>query len=155
MVVDSAFAEPVALPAESCRAACAAPWPVLSSRRETDRLIAHLRSAILCHDDQREHAVVLYSDAGRRYLGEAALEVGNTASLALCPRTILSRGFALGASGMILAHNHPSGDCRPSAADELATRRLVWLGQMVGLVLLDHLIVTSTKVFSMRARGWL
>lgn len=119
------------------------------------RMIAHLRSAILSQPDQRERAVVLYTDAARRYLGEAVLTPGTVSGVALCPRTILASGFTLGACGMILAHNHPSGECRPSAADEVATRRLCWLGQMVGLALHDHLIVTTSQVYSMRAGGLL
>jgi DNA repair protein RadC len=117
------------------------------------RLLAHLRSVVLHHADHRERAVVLYTDDARRYLGEAVLPTGSATTLALCPRVILARGFALGASGMILAHNHPSGECRPSAADVQATRRLIWLGQMVELVLLDHLIVTRAEAYSMRLAG--
>lgn len=119
------------------------------------RMIAHLRAAILTEPDQRERAVVLYTDRARRYLGEVRLEPGTSDGLALCARTILAHGFALGACGMILAHNHPSGECRPSAADELATHKLAWLGQMVGLALHDHLIVTAAQVYSMRTGGLL
>jgi DNA repair protein RadC len=118
-----------------------------------ERLIAHLRSTILDHGYCCERGVVLYTDAERRFLGEAAIARGTPHSLALCPRMIVSEGLRLGACGMILAHSHPSGDCRPSAADEAATRRLAWLGEMVDLVLLDHFIVTASAVYSMRIGG--
>lgn len=119
------------------------------------RMIAHLRATILTEPDQRERAVILYTDKARRFLGEVRLAPGTSDALALCARTILANGFNLGACGMILAHNHPSGECRPSAADELATRKLCWLGQMVGLALHDHLIVTAAQVYSMRRGGLL
>jgi DNA repair protein RadC len=122
---------------------------------QTLRLINHLRDALLRGVDQRERAHVLFLDANRRYLGEIAIGVGGVASLVLEPRKILDAGFGLGARGMILAHNHPSGDCRPSRADVAATWRLAWLGRMVDLLLLDHFIITATGVYSMRAGGTL
>jgi DNA repair protein RadC len=155
VVGDAVLEKRAGAPSEACPGACAAPWPQEPGADDMARMIAHLRGAILGEPDQRERAVVLYTDAARRYLGEAVLTPGTSDAVALCPRTILATGFALGACGMILAHNHPSGECRPSTADEVATRRLAWLGQMVGLVLHDHLIVTADQVYSMRAGGLL
>lgn len=116
-------------------------------------VISHLRAAVLRTDDQRERGHVVYFDAARRFLGEAGLGAGSVAGLVLRPREILAAGFQLGASGMILAHNHPSGACQPSQADRVATQRLAWLGQMVDLALIDHLIITTKGVYSMRAGG--
>lgn len=116
-------------------------------------VINHLRAALLNATDRRERGHVVYLDAARRFLGEAALGAGSAAGLVLRPREILAAGFRLGASGMILAHNHPSGACEPSQADMVATQRLAWLGQMVDLQLVDHLIITPLAVYSMRARG--
>lgn len=120
-----------------------------------ERLVRHLRGALIRGGDQRERGHVLFTDGARRYLGDAALGAGGPASLLLSPREILKAGFALGARGMILAHNHPSGECRPSRADCEATAQLRWLGAMVDLVLLDHLIITPVAVYSMRAGGLL
>lgn len=116
-------------------------------------LVRHLRRVLLENDDERERGHVLFTDGARRYLGGAALGAGARDSLLLDPRAILEAGFRLNARGMILAHNHPSGECRPSKADLDATERLRWLGAMVDLALLDHLIVTHRAVYSMRAGG--
>lgn len=118
-----------------------------------DWLVRHLRRTLLAGDGQREHGHVLFTDGERRYLGGTALGAGGRASMVLSPRAILQAGFALGARGMILAHNHPSGECRPSRADQDATEQLAWLGRMVDLALLDHLIITPSAVYSMRAGG--
>ncbi len=114
-------------------------------------LVGHLRSALLAECDQFERGHVIYVDPARRYLGGTAIGAGNRANLVIEPRKILATGFKLGASGMILAHNHPSGECRPSEDDIAATKRLAWLGEMVDLHLIDHLIITATEVYSIRA----
>lgn len=114
-------------------------------------LVRHLRRELLENDDQCERGHVLFTDGARRYLGGAALGEGARDSLLLDPRAILEAGFRLRARGMILAHNHPSGECRPSQADLDATEQLRWLGGMVDLTLLDHLIVTHSAVYSIRA----
>lgn len=116
-------------------------------------LVCRLRTVLLRHGDARERGHVVYIDRARRLVGESAMGPGSIASLVLNPRDILAAGFRLGACGMILAHNHPSGDCRPSRADLEATERLAWLGQMVDLRVLDHLIVTPSATYSMRAGG--
>lgn len=118
-------------------------------------MIAYLRTVIIAGDNRRERAHVLYTDAGRRFLGDASLGVGSIANLIVQPREILREGFSLGACGMILAHNHPSGACYPSKADFVATQRLALLGKMVDLELLDHLILTPSAAYSMRAGGTL
>jgi DNA repair protein RadC len=132
--------------AEACPEACEV---------HVERLVRYLRGALIKGGEQRERGHVLFTDSARRYLGDTALGAGGPASLVLAPREILRAGFALGARGMILAHNHPSGECRPSRADCEATDRLRWLGEMVDLALLDHLIITPFAVYSMRAGGLL
>jgi DNA repair protein RadC len=52
-------------------------------------------------------------------------------------------------------HNHPSGDCTPSAEDKDATRRLIRSGELLGIPLLDHLIVADSGFFSFREHGLL
>jgi DNA repair protein RadC len=120
-----------------------------------ERVISYLRGALIKGGEQCERGHVLFTDGARRYLGDIALGAGGPFNLLLSPREILRAGFALGARGMILAHNHPSGECRPSRADCEATEQLRWLGRMVDLALLDHLIITPVAVYSMRAGGLL
>lgn len=139
---------PTLAPAAAACMPAAGAFPI-----HVDCLVRHLRSALLAGDAKRERGHVLFTDSERRYLGSTALGTGGRASMVLSPRAILEAGFALGARGMILAHNHPSGECRPSRADHDATERLAWLGRMVDLALLDHLIITPSAVYSMRAGG--
>ncbi|MGN6495755.1 MAG: JAB domain-containing protein, partial [Tsuneonella sp.] len=59
------------------------------------------------------------------------------------------------AGGFLLAHNHPSGDCRPSEEDVAATRHLAAVGAALELELVDHVIVTRHRALSLRAGGYL
>jgi DNA repair protein RadC len=57
------------------------------------------------------------------------------------------------ASGIILAHNHPSGPLKPSASDVETTRRLKQAGEVLGITVLDHLIFNRTDYFSFLEKG--
>ena len=68
---------------------------------------------------------------------------------------ILATALRLGAQGIILAHNHPSGDPRPSSSDEASTRALASAAASVGIMLHEHLIFAGSKIGSFRALGLL
>lgn len=101
--------------------------------------------------EERFHAVFL--DANSEYLEDRVIGRGQSSHLAIRLRELFARALAIGARNLIVAHNHPSGDCRPSESDIAATRRLVDIGRALDIELLDHLIVTREKVYSMRAGG--
>lgn len=73
--------------------------------------------------------------------------------MTLRARHIFARAFYHDASGLLLVHNHPSGDVRPSTQDIESTRYLVSLAEALDLCLIDHLIVGSGRAYSMRAGG--
>jgi DNA repair protein RadC len=68
---------------------------------------------------------------------------------------LFERALTLGAGGFLLAHNHPSGDCRPSDDDLAATRRLAGIAEALEFELVDHLVVTARRALSMRGAGCL
>lgn len=70
-------------------------------------------------------------------------------------RQIVADALAFDAAAMLMAHNHPSGDPRPSRGDRLATRRLVQALSPVEVRLIDHLILARGGAVSFRALGWL
>ena len=81
--------------------------------------------------------------------------IGGKTSLGMRARPLIHRAFAIGAGSLVIAHNHLSGDCRPSQKDILATRHLQDLGYALDLRLLDHMIFTRERFFSMAAAGML
>ena len=81
---------------------------------------------------------------------------GEAASVGLPVRSIVADAVRLGSVGVVLAHNHPSGDARPSAADCRATRALSQAGEAIDLTVLDHLIFAADgQCHSMRRMGLL
>ena len=104
---------------------------------------------------REERLHVVYCDAARRYLHDETLALGGPRRLEARARPLFERALALGAGGFLLAHNHPSGNCRPSAEDLAATRLLAALAEALDLELVDHVIVAGRRAFSMRAGGCL
>lgn len=96
------------------------------------------------------HATFVTQDWG--YLGDERIANGASGQVDASLRTLLSRAFDLGARGVILAHNHPSGSSEPSDADIALTRRIAELTRSVDVLLLDHLIVGADAIVSMKER---
>jgi len=93
-----------------------------------------------------ERLVALYVDSNRRLMRIQKVGDGTLGGATINSRKIIGCGLALGASGFILVHNHPSGNPAPSKADLAATAHLRRLGAEVELFLLDHLIVARGQV---------
>jgi DNA repair protein RadC len=66
------------------------------------------------------------------------------------PREVFGPAVRLGASAVVCAHNHPSGDPTPSVEDHQVTRRLVEAGNLLGIPLLDHVVIGNGTYRSLR-----
>ncbi|WP_419826261.1 JAB domain-containing protein [Sphingomonas sp.] len=100
-----------------------------------------------------ERVAVAYLSAEARLLGIATVAEGDDAAAALPGVEILREAVDRRATGLILAHNHPSGDARPSLADIRATRRLAAGADALGIVLLDHVVLATDDARSFRLMG--
>jgi len=83
------------------------------------------------------------------------LSEGTLDQTAVYPRRLIEGALARRAAGVVLVHNHPSGDPSPSAEDKALTRRLVAAARLVDLAVLDHVIVGEGRHFSFREAGLL
>ena len=101
-----------------------------------------------------EMKVVLLNRANR-ILGIYPLSKGGTSGTVCDPKIVFSVALKAAASSIILAHNHPSGNLKPSNADLTLTKKLKSAGDMLDLPILDHLIVTDTHYFSFADEGLL
>jgi DNA repair protein RadC len=99
---------------------------------------------------KKEHFVVVSLDARDRVLGIDTVAVGSVTASLVHPRETFGAAIRRCAARIIVAHNHPSGDPEPSAADRKVTRRLVEAGKAVGIELCDHVIISKTNFFSFR-----
>jgi DNA repair protein RadC len=95
-----------------------------------------------------ELLIVLFLDSRRRLIDYEVAAAGSVDGVDFDPRRILFRAMGRGAAGIIIAHNHPSGDSRPSNADFRLTRRLADTARGLGICLHDHLVVAGGEVRS-------
>ena len=118
-------------------------------------ILAHLRIEFDCRGWQIEHMHAVFLDSNRLYIADRSMGSGDLDRLSMRLRPLFGLAIGLGASGLILAHNHPSGDCRPSAGDFSATKRMASVARALDIDLLDHLILTSKSAYSMRSGAML
>jgi DNA repair protein RadC len=108
------------------------------------------------NDDAQEHTGALFLNARNRLIKhEPAIYRGTLDRAVVEPREILRRGLLHRAAGVILYHNHPSGDPTPSREDREFTRRLNSACEAVGMRLLDHIVVARESCVSFRESGLL
>lgn len=100
-----------------------------------------------------ERVRVLYLDTKNRLVLDHLVGDGTVDEAAIHPREVIKRGLDLGASALILVHNHPSGSPEPSRADIEITRRIAEAGRPLGLTVHDHVIVGREGHVSLRAKG--
>lgn len=94
-------------------------------------------------DEEREVVLAVVLDIRNRPTHVARVAQGGVDHCAIDPREVFVPALRERGSAVLLAHNHPSGDCTPSREDLELTRRLMAAGALLGLPLLDHLIVAS------------
>lgn len=99
---------------------------------------------------QQEYCICLALDGGQRLIAQRTITIGTLDSVLTHPREIFSDAIVDRAASVIVAHNHPSGNARPSAKDITLTQQLAAAGQLLGIPLRDHIIVTKVEHFSFR-----
>lgn len=110
---------------------------------------------IFCHRyrfEEKEHFSILMLDSKNQVIGEAKISTGDLNRSIVNPREVFKEAIRRSANGIILVHNHPSGDTRPSKEDINVTKRLIEGGQILGILVLDHIIVGGgeDEYFSMK-----
>jgi DNA repair protein RadC len=108
-------------------------------------------------DPEKEMLVVLLHNTRQTMIAHALVSIGSLNESVAMPREIFRPAVAAGAYGIIMMHNHPSGDPQPSEADRRLTRRIHECGQLLQIPLTDHLIVGGGEnpYFSFREAGLL
>jgi DNA repair protein RadC len=102
---------------------------------------------------QKEHFIALYLNARNQLIKFETVSIGTLSASLVHPREVFGPGISHSAAALIVAHNHPSGDTHPSPEDKEATKRLQRSGELLGIPLLDHLIVSDHSLFSFREHG--
>lgn len=118
--------------------------------RGPDDLTALLRAVF---PPDREAFVVVFLNARHETTGYNVVSVGSLNASIVHPREVFKVAILANAASVILAHNHPSGDPEPSEEDLSITKRLVQVGDLVGIGVLDHIVVGDRNVVSFRSRN--
>lgn len=113
-------------------------------------IVDNLRGLVLAPPHQRERCHAVFLDDNRQFLGSNAIGLGRVDALSFSMRDLFQRALAIEARGMVLAHSHPSGDCRPSVNDIEVTKEIAKVANSLCIELIDHLIFTQSRVYSMR-----
>ena len=100
-----------------------------------------------------EEFKILLINRGNKVLGVVNISSGGVSGTIADPKIIFAAALKCCASGIILAHNHPSGEITPSIQDREITRKLQQGGKLLDIDILDHLIVTFTRYYSFADDG--
>lgn len=116
-----------------------------------DKLMDYLRVA-MAHE-KNEQFRILFLDTKNGLIADEVQQRGTVNHTPVYPREVMKRALDLGASAIIMVHNHPSGDPSPSNADVEMTREVQDAGKKLGIALHDHVIVARGGHSSFRAMG--
>lgn len=100
-----------------------------------------------------ERIRVLYLNTQNRLIADIVVHDGTIDEAAIYPREVIHKGLDIGATAVILVHNHPSGSPEPSRADIAITNRIAEAGRHLGIVVHDHVIIGGDSHVSLRAKG--
>ena len=124
--------------------------PLLSS---FDALLEYCRIHVSHAKNEEFH--LLFLDTKNRLLKHERQGVGTVDQAPVYVREVLRRALELGASNMIMLHNHPSGDPTPSRADIEITNRVIEAGQPLGVKVHDHLVIGKSGHVSLKSKGFI
>ncbi len=104
-------------------------------------------------DRDKEHFWVFHLDVRNRIKLIDLVSLGTLNSSLVHPREVFTRAVAERSAQIIIAHNHPSGESNPSEDDIDLTKRLVKAGELLGIELIDHIIVTLSSFISFKEKS--
>jgi DNA repair protein RadC len=122
--------------------------PSLSQVVTGPQVIYEACGDILTHP--QEHLLVFFLNVRTGILRRELVSVGTATASLVHPREVFRAAITYNAHSIILAHNHPSGDPAPSAADYAVTKRVAKAGSELGIELLDHIICASGAYVSLK-----
>jgi len=125
---------------------------IFDKQNSLDNLILSAQDAIALvsdlKDKKQEHLVCLYLNARNALLKKETISIGTLDKSIIHPREIFAPGLEIHAAGVILVHNHPSGDSSPSEQDKQAAKRIIEAGQLIGINVVDFLIIAKNGIHS-------
>lgn len=115
-------------------------------------LIDYLRVNI-GHIHYKEYLQIIYMNKKYHIISEQIQDMGTIDQIPLYPREIIKHALMTGSTAIVISHNHPSGDHKPSHQDIAVTLQLFKACSTLNIELIDHIIITSNKYFSFQKEG--
>jgi len=106
-------------------------------------------------DISRECFKVIYLDAKNKVIETETLFKGTLTASSVYPREVVAAAMNHHSAALIFAHNHPSGDPKPSKADISLTRQLLFACRMMGIIVHEHLVIGDNRYFSFADQGYI
>ena len=103
--------------------------------------------------DYRETFIVLYLNRANQVLGYSVISQGGTSNTTVDIKMVIQTALLAKASCIMLAHNHPSGNLRPSSDDNKITNRIIEAARLFDITVLDHIIITNESYYSFTDNG--
>lgn len=98
----------------------------------------------------KEKFIVVFLNTKNQITSYEVVSVGSLSASIVHPREVFNRAIKKSAASIILIHNHPSGNPKPSREDEAITKRLCEVGEVVGIKILDHIIISDDNYYSFK-----
>ena len=125
---------------------------IFDKQNSLDNLILSAQDAISLvsdlKDKKQEHLICLYLNARNALIKKETISIGILDKSIIHPREIFAPGLEMRAAGVILVHNHPSGNPKPSEQDKQVAKRIIEAGQLMGVNVIDFLILAKDGVYS-------
>lgn len=122
-------------------------------RTSNDAAELLMKLGLNCAADEYFYLICL--NAKGEIAGLHEVSHGDLCSSSSHPREIFKRALINNSASIIVGHNHPSGDCKPSETDVATTDRIAECGRLLGIPVIDHLIIAHDDYFSFKAEGLL
>lgn len=123
------------------------PNEVKDSRDTFERFLPYI------DDMKQEHFLVMYLNQSNHPLKVECISNGGTTNVIADPKIIFKNALSLNATCIVLGHNHPSGNPRPSEDDRLLTKKFVAAGKLLDINVIDHIIIGNERYYSFRDHG--
>lgn len=116
-----------------------------------DDVVSVVRSRL--KGKKKEHFLALLLDTRSQLIKVSEISIGSLDASIVHPREVFKEAISASAASVIFAHNHPSGDPEASEDDIELTKRLAQAGEIVGIEVLDHIIISDKKYLSLKRQG--
>ena len=135
---------------------CSLNYPELDRKMSSPESVAGLAKGYLrIHEQTEEYLYMLCMNNKLQLTGVFELSHGNVNSSIMSVREIFQKALLANAVSIILIHNHPSGDPKPSNEDIEVTKRAIKAGEIVGVQVLDHVIIGRPGFVSLKEKGYI